>query len=208
MILPKNEIRKFKLGKLTNKIKFALSEDDKIDKTYISFVIKAGSFFDPKEYQGLAHFLEHMIFLGSSKYPKENYFDKKLKQYGGWSNAYTDTFETVYYFCVQSNNIEEILDIFTMLMIDPLFDLNSVNREINAINSEHMKNINNDGWRIYQIIKNISDKNSQINKFSTGNLQTLKKDNVRNEMIKFYKKYYVSENMTLSIISPLCINKL
>ena len=41
--------------------------------------INIGSFCDPPDLPGLAHFLEHMVFMGSNKYPEENAFDEFLK---------------------------------------------------------------------------------------------------------------------------------
>ena len=148
-----------------------------------------------------------MLFLGSKKYPKENHFDDTLKCHGGNSNAYTALFETVYYFSVNNNYLEKILDIFSRFFIDPLFDKDSVSREINAINSEHMKNYHNDMWRLNYFLTTLSDKNSIINKFNTGNLDTLNKENVREEMIKFYNNYYCSDNITVAIITPDKISK-
>lgn len=44
-----------------------------------SLSVRAGSFSDPADIQGLAHFVEHMVFMGSEKYPKENEFDSFIK---------------------------------------------------------------------------------------------------------------------------------
>ena len=103
--IPNNDLRKYGYGILDNKIKYVLVNDDKIDESSVCVSVKTGSINDPLEYQGLAHFLEHMLFLGSKKYPKEDYFDSELKANGGYSNAWTDNFETVYYFSVQNNNV-------------------------------------------------------------------------------------------------------
>jgi insulysin len=186
MKLPINETRKFKYGELKNGIKYAIISDQYAEKATMATAVKTGSYFDPENYDGLAHFLEHMLFLGSKKYPKEDYFDDKLKKYGGSSNAFTAPTETVYYFNVNDNYLDEIIDIFSHFFIDPLFDEDSVSREINAVNSEHNKNITNDNWIRRQIIKNISKKNSPINRFSTGNFKTLNKPDIRNKMIEFY----------------------
>ena len=207
MKIPKTETRKFYSNELDNKLKYTIIQDTNIQNTVVCVCIKAGSINNPNNYQGLAHFLEHMLFLGSKKYPKENYFDETLRCHGGSSNAYTALYETVYYFSVNNNYLETILDIFSRFFIDPLFDSSSVSREINAINSEHMKNINNDMWRLNHFIKTLAKKNTIINKFSTGSLETLNKKNIRNEMIKFYNNYYCSDNMTVAIISPNSINK-
>jgi hypothetical protein len=52
--------------------------------------VGVGSFTDPAEMPGLAHYLEHMLFMGSDKYPKENEYDTYLNNHGGSSNAYTE----------------------------------------------------------------------------------------------------------------------
>jgi insulysin len=208
MILPKNNNFKIKSGKLKNNLKYALINDKNQNSTTICVVVKIGSINEKKNYMGLAHFLEHMLFLGSKKYPEENYFDKMVKKGGGSMNAYTDIFETVYYFDILNDNLEHALDVFSRFFIDPKFDKNSVDKELNAINSEHMKNINNDMWRINQVIKNVSKKDSQFNTFSTGNLKTLDKPDVREKMIRFYNEYYCSDNMSVTLISNLPVSKL
>ena len=182
MKLPINETRKFKSGELNNSIKYTIIYDEYAEKASMATAVNTGSYFDPENYDGLAHFLEHMLFLGSKKYPNEDEFDSTLKANGGYSNAYTDNFETVYYFTVNTEMLEKSIDMFSRFFIDPLFDKNSVEREVNAVNSEHSKNINQNWWRINYITNLISKHNSQINKFSTGNLQTLKKKGVREKM--------------------------
>jgi len=56
---------------------------------YVSLSVNVGCFNDPLERQGLAHFLEHMIFMGSEKYPDEQAFEHHITLHGGESNAYT-----------------------------------------------------------------------------------------------------------------------
>jgi insulysin len=92
-----------------------------------------------------------MSFLGTKKFPKEEGFTTFLSTHGGSSNAYTDAEDTVYYFDVNSINLEDALDQFSQFFIAPLFTESATNRELNAIESEHAKNINNDGFRIYQV---------------------------------------------------------
>ena len=41
-------------------------------------------------WQGLSHYLEHMLFMGSTKYPDENEYEVYLTKHGGFSNAYTE----------------------------------------------------------------------------------------------------------------------
>ena len=205
MIIPKNETRIFNTEILKNGIKTVCVYDKDTDKTTITVSVNIGSYSNPKEFQGLAHFLEHMLFLGSKKYPDEKYFNNNIKKYGGFSNAWTDMFETVYYFSVFNDGIEHIMDIFSRFFIDPLFNENAVQREINAVNSEHQKNINDDSWREHQIIKNLANKDNKWNTFATGSNKTMNKDTIRNAMIKFYNQFYVSENISVCIVSNIDI---
>ena len=202
---PTFDKRKYYGNKLENGIKYALVQDKTLERSYVSIAIDIGSFDNPKEYQGLAHFLEHMLFMGSKKYPKEDHYFKKLAELGGNSNAYTDKFETVYYFNVFDHGLNEIFDIFSRFFIDPLFNENSINREVNAVNSEHRKNYNNDSWRHYQFLLNLANKDSAINTFPTGSSKTLDKKNIREELIKFYNKHYISSNISICIASALSL---
>jgi len=146
------------------------------------------------------------LFLGSKKYPGENQFETFLNENGGYSNAYTSTFETVYFFTIFNEKLEEAIDMFSRFFIDPLFDEGSVNREINAIQSEHDKNIQQDNWRMSHFYGLISKKDSMINKFGTGDLSSLQKDGLRDRMIAYYKQYYVSSNINITTVSKLSNN--
>jgi insulysin len=174
IIKPKFDKRIFKGGILKNKVKYICIEDDNMDKSYVSVCVKTGTFNNMKEYEGLAHFLEHMLFMGSTKYPSEDHYFSRLNALGGYSNAYTDKFDTVYYFNVYNEGLNEIFDIFSRFFIDPLFNKNSVNREVNAVNSEHEKNKNNDQWRAFQLLLNLANKDSQINTFGNWIITNIK----------------------------------
>jgi insulysin len=198
---PKFDVRDFNAGVLENGVKYVLVNDKSLQKSFVSVSIHAGSFQNPKGYDGLAHFLEHMLFMGSKKYPNENHYNTKLNELGGNSNAYTDTMETVYYFNVFDEGLDEIMDIFSRFFIDPLFDEDSVNREINAVDSEHQKNINNDGWRKFQFILDLANPDTPVNTFITGSTTTLNKQDIRNKVIDFYNSFYTSNNISICVAS-------
>lgn len=73
-------------------------KDDQAEKSAVSMSVGVGSLFDPKEYSGLAHFLEHMLFLGTDKYPNSSEYRDYLTKNSGNSNAYTAEMETNYHF--------------------------------------------------------------------------------------------------------------
>ena len=75
--------------------------------------VKVGSQDDTVN--GIAHFLEHMLFMGSKKYPDENLYSSLLAKYAGKSNAFTGSTQTCYYFDVHSEKFAEVLDVFHTL---------------------------------------------------------------------------------------------
>lgn len=210
IIIPKNEKRTIIGGTLSNEIKYITINDPNLDTTSVVVTVNIGSLAEDKElkFQGLAHFLEHMLFLGSKKYPGIDTYNNLISSNGGTSNAYTENTRTTYHFSIYNNVLDNALDIFSRFFIDPLFDIDSVNKELNAVHSEHSKNINHDGWRGDYFKDIISKKGSIINRFKTGNLSSLKKDGIREAMIEFYNKYYIPSNTSVIIASSLDNNQL
>ena len=96
-----NDKRKYRHVTLKNRLHCLIIQDEDTEKSSACVDVRVGSMADPKEAAGLAHFLEHMLFLGTEKYPVENCYSSFLNSHGGHSNAYTDQEDTVYYFDVQ-----------------------------------------------------------------------------------------------------------
>ena len=168
--------------------------------------IGVGSKSDPRDCMGLAHFCEHMLFLGTGKYPEEACYSQFLADHGGSSNAYTTYENTNYYFEVLASSLEGALDIFAQFFIEPLFTEGSTERELNAIQSEHDKNVQSDIWRRFQMLKNETEEGSTFCKFSTGNNETLIEEpkksgvDIRDRLKQFHKAFYYAENMTLAVL--------
>jgi insulysin len=92
---------------------------------------------------------------------------------------------------------------FSKMFSEPLFDINYMNKEIEAVNSEHEKNLNSDGWRKRQLLRTMGNPKHPIVLFSTGNSASLRNVTSErlNEMLKdFYKKFYQTNNMKLVIL--------
>ena len=64
-------------------------DSDGLRKAAAALLVNVGSYHDPPHLQGLSHFLEHMLFLGTEDYPEENAYNKFLSSRGGDDNAYT-----------------------------------------------------------------------------------------------------------------------
>ena len=186
---------------LPNGLKALLVSDPESENSSGALGVNIGSLTDKPDEQGLAHFCEHMLFLGTEKYPSENDYDDYLTKNGGESNAYTDDDKTIYYFNVNNDAFEGALDRFSQFFISPKFNKDSVEREINAVDSEFSKNKNNDPWRLDQFFKSQLNPKSPFSQFHTGNKDTLNYPDIRERLLKMYNKYYTSEIMALCLYS-------
>ncbi|KAK0074312.1 hypothetical protein PV326_012560, partial [Microctonus aethiopoides] len=91
---------------LNNEMKVLLISDPTTDKSAASLNVQIGMLSDPDELPGLAHFCEHMLFLGTAKYPDLNEYRSYLSQHGGITNAETNLDYTNYYFDITPEYLE------------------------------------------------------------------------------------------------------
>ena len=168
-----SDYRSYRPILLENGITILLAHDPQAKHFAASVSVHAGASSDPRFLPGLAHFCEHMCFLGSKAYPRENEYKQYLAKHGGKSNASTSGSHTTYQFDVLAEHGEQALDIFGNFFICPLFSKSGTQREINAVDSENSKNLVDDGRRRWQVLKSFADPHHHFSKFSTGNRITL-----------------------------------
>lgn len=205
-IKPDLDDRSYRYIQLPNNLKALIINDPSTDKAAAAIDVNIGAFEDPEQLPGLAHFCEHLLFMGSKKFPDENEYSSFLSKHGGSSNAYTGAQNTNYYFEINYEHLHGALDRFSGFFTGPLFNKESTDKEINAVDSENKKNLQNDLWRLYQLDKSLTNLKHPYHKFSTGNLITLGENpkkiglNIRDELLNFYNKSYSANLMKLCIL--------
>ena len=214
---PPLDDREYFAYKLDNDLRVILCSDPTSNEAGAAMDVHVGACSDPKNIPGLAHFNEHMLFLGTKQYPQEDSFEAFLSNNGGTSNAYTESEDTVYHFTMQAEadiRFKEGLSRFGSFFTSPLFTETATGRELNAIESENAKNLQADNFRVYQIEKARQNPDHPHSKFFTGNKQTLLLDtrkygiDLREQLVEFYNKYYSANQMTLAVVGPQSMDTL
>lgn len=194
-------------------LKVLAVQDPEAVKSAFAVAVEAGSFEDPPDFPGLAHFCEHMLFLGSKKHPNPEDFSEALSSYGGQHNAYTAAEETVYYNEMGVDGLEKGLDIFAQFFIAPAFASSMVDKEIHAVDSEHKKNMPDVKHRLWHLLRMLANPKSPLHKFSTGNLETLKETpekegkSLPDALKAFHSKNYCSKRLHLVLINNMTADK-
>ncbi|KAK3127443.1 hypothetical protein QOZ80_7AG0573360 [Eleusine coracana subsp. coracana] len=211
---PRNDRRGYRRVVLPNALECLLVSDPDTDKAAASMSVSVGYFCDPDGLEGLAHFLEHMLFYASEKYPVEDSYSKYIAEHGGSTNAFTSSKQTNFYFDVNSDSLHDALDRFAQFFIKPLMSQDATLREIKAVDSENQKNLLSDPWRMSQLQKHLCSEQHPYHKFSTGNWDTLevkakeKGLDTRLELLKFYDSHYSANLMHLVVYGKESLDSL
>ncbi|XP_023245126.1 nardilysin-like [Copidosoma floridanum] len=174
--------------------------------------VKVGSFSDPLKIQGMAHFLEHVVLMGSEKYPQENDFDEFIKKNSITENGYTDWEHTTFSLEVRENYLLPAMDRFAQFFISPLMEKSAITKERETVESEFKMALPSDFYRKEQLFCSCAKTNHPATKFSWGNLITLK-DNIEEETLyselhKFKDRHYSAHRMTLAVQARLSLDEL
>lgn len=192
-----NEKRNIKGLELENKIKIILISDPNINISSCSIGIGAGYLHD--NFEGTAHFLEHLLFMGSEKYPEQNDYHSYIQINGGHDNAFTGDNITCYYLSLETTFLKKGIEMLSWFFRAPLLDYKHISSEMEIIDSEHNKNILMDNWIMDDIFKNFIKNDNKYKKFGTGNLKSLK-NITKKDIFDFYDKYYTTDNLYVCIV--------
>ncbi|KAJ2753374.1 metalloprotease [Coemansia pectinata] len=204
----------YKLIRLPNNLVVMCVQDTETETAAAALSVNVGSNMNPVELQGLAHFLEHMLFMGTEKYPDEDEYRTFISEHSGDSNAWTEFSSTNFYFGIANDAFEEALDRFSSFFTSPLFKKDCVDRELCAVDSEYKGLLNSDFWRSRQIECKLSDPEHPYSKFTIGNIKTLQQGakghgfDLHEELLKFYNKYYSSDIMKLVVYGNHSLDQL
>lgn len=190
-------------GKLPNGITYYIYKNKKPEeKAELNLVVKAGSLYETEQEQGLAHFLEHMAFNGTTKYEKNDmikYLQSLGLNFGGDLNAYTSFDRTVYKLQVPSTTTEDIekgVEVLREWATEVTLAPDQVESEKKVIIEE---------WRLRQGLsqrlgdihkKAIFGNSRYFDRFPIGLPETI--NGATSEILKgFYDRWYLPENMSV-----------
>lgn len=203
--------RAYETFTLENGLEVVLVSDPREVSSAASLTVGTGFYDDPNDYQGLAHYLEHMVWTSSKKFPQINGFQQLMTENNGRTNAFTHPNFTHYFFEIDHKKLALTLDMFSAAINEPLLDKSYSKKEITAVDEE---------WRIakekqYYINKRVNAQTSNpahpANKFDIGNLSTLAdKDSatLNKKLRAFHQKHYRADEMKLVIASKHSLDEL
>lgn len=170
--------------------------------------VGVGHMQDPVGVPGLAHFLEHMAFLGSERYPVEGEYKTFLKTHGGSCNASTSAEYTTYRFQIPAKHGAAALDRMADALAAPLLRPEPAGREVQAVDSEFRRNLQNDSRWMFQTMRSLSGPGHPWRRFGTGSAASLlgakgDPDTACDLLRGLWERFYVGSRVTVAVVSPL-----
>ena len=206
-----NDPRLYQIIRLHNDLDVLLVSDPDLENSAASLSVPIGSVNNPDKQLGLAHYLEHMLFLGSERYPVINEYGQFMSQHGGYTNAYTAQNRTVYGFEINDEFLGEALDRLGDVMRAPLLDPKYAEKERHTVNAENETYVDNDMRKLYALQRYTLNPAHPIARFSTGDLTTLvdKPDSkLQDELVSFFNDHYSANLMKVALTGPRSLEQL
>ena len=203
IITSPSDDRDYLAHRLKNGLRVLLISDPHTDKAAAALDVRVGSGSDPEERPGLAHLLEHMLFLGTERYPEAGEYQAFIQLHGGSDNAYTMPDHTNYYFDIESQYLRGALERFSQFFVAALFNPRFIERERGIVHAEFSAKLQSDGRRYLAARRQAFDPRHPESGFAVGNENTLadrEGDLVREDLIGFYEAHYRAESMTLVVL--------
>ncbi len=206
-----NDENQYRYLVLENEMQVLLISKPDTPKAAAALDVMVGSGDNPPGRGGLAHFLEHMLFLGTDKYPDAAEYEQYTTEHGGRRNAYTSFEHTNYFFDINQAFLPEALDRFAQFFIAPKFDAQYVQREKNAVEAEYQMGLKSDGRRGLDVLQGLMNPQHPFSQFSVGSLESLADrpgSKVRDELLAFYNKHYSANVMRLVVMGAQSLDEL
>lgn len=198
---------------LKNGMTVVLAPTDNTQIISIGFFINAGSRNETDENNGIAHFLEHMMFKGTKNRSAKNLFIE-LDTLGATYNAVTTSELTYYYLYGNSNDTKQLIDIMLDIYINSTFPKKEISNELKVIIEEMRMRSDSANYKLYSLLSKKFYKGTSLGRDIIGTVDTLSefktKDfvNFKNATYKPSRTVFVmtgnfSPNPIFKIIKPV-----
>ena len=179
-----------------------ITEKKQTESITIQVNVQVGSNQEPEKIFGISHFIEHMLFEGTKNRENSTLIANEIERLGGELNAYTSNERTCFYIKVYKKHFLKALDVLADILQNPLFNPKQIEKERQII----LKEINmvKDEPRFYQWVlfqKTLFKKHPSRNP-TYGTVEAVKTI-TKKDLLNYYHRYYVPNNMVISVVGNL-----
>ncbi len=182
---------------LDSGVRLVIDKIDTVQSAAVGVWVKNGAVDEPKKYAGISHFIEHMMFKGTSnRTAKQIAFD--IDKIGGQINAFTGKEATCYYVKTTMGSIEKATDVIVDMLTNSLFEKAELDRERRVVCEEIKRSVDTPDDLAHEMIEDIVFKGRKIGNSILGTKTSLNRI-TSNVMRKYVAENYTTNNIVVSI---------
>jgi predicted Zn-dependent peptidase len=196
---------KIKTGILKNGLKYIINDNNIFSSCCIIFYIRVGAIHENDDEAGLSHLLEHMLFKGTQRYQTFMDLNKKFDMLNCSVNAATSKNLTFIDMKLPYQNIEEALKLVNEMVFKSLITKEELEKEKKVVLEEFNRTNDNPNTQLDILTTQFNFKKHRLSNLILGTKKNIK-NFTRNQVFKFYKKYYIPSNCCISIVGNVTNN--
>jgi predicted Zn-dependent peptidase len=188
---------------LANGLRIVTAEMRESRSVAVNIAVAAGSRLEDFNVNGgVSHFLEHLLFKGTEKYPTAEIISEAVDEVGGHNNAYTTEDMTNYFIKVPARHTELALDILADMVKAPLLDADEIERERGVV-VEEMHMWEDDPQRyIYTLFPGLLFPDNPLGLTTFGPEEVIRTI-PRQGILNYLKEHYKPNNLVVSVAGKL-----
>ena len=188
----------FKLHKLASGLRVLVIPMPSLESVTTTVWVKTGSRNETKKIAGISHFLEHMVFKGSSKRPTARDISEAVDRIGGEFNAGTSKDWTNFYIKASKHKVETAIDVLSDMVLNPLLKSEEIEREKGTIIQEIAMYEDTPIMKIGEVFEEVAFSGNPLGWDTAGTPESVKGID-RNDFVSYRKKHYDPTNMLVTI---------
>ncbi|HSX58214.1 MAG TPA: pitrilysin family protein [Candidatus Saccharimonadales bacterium] len=172
----------------------------------VLLLVKAGSRYETKDLNGIAHFAEHMFFKGTKKRPTAVEIASLIDGLGAEFNAFTSKEYTGFYIKAASSHLELVTEVLSDMLLNSKFDQEEIDRERNVIGEELRMYLDTPMRYVGDIYEELLYGDQPLGWDTVGTLKSLQNIQ-RDDFLSYNSKYYLGPNMIFVVGGDVTADK-
>ena len=187
---------------LDNGMKILIKQDNRAPVVVAQIWYRIGSSYEPDGITGVSHVLEHMMFKGTSKYPKGE-FNRIIAENGGKDNAFTGRDYTAYFQTLEKSRLPVSMELESDRMQGMLLDNEEFRKELQVVIEERrMRTEDKAESKVYEKFNEVAFPGHPYGRPVIGWMRDLKNLDV-DDLHKWYQRYYSPSNAVLVVVGDV-----
>jgi predicted Zn-dependent peptidase len=180
----------YQVTRIQNGLTVATAEMPHMASVSLGVWVGVGGRYEPKELNGVSHFIEHMLFKGTRKRSAKE-ISQAVEGIGGYLNAFTSEESTCFYSKARHDRFDELLDVLMDMFLNSVFDSAEINKERHVIKEELAMYLDQPHQHVQELLNETLWPNHPLGRSLTGTEKTLDAMG-RRQLLNYQDENYVT----------------